>query len=752
MTCPGCAAPNPEGARSCVACGAPLGEQAAAVAPGAVFAGRYELLGALGKGGMGMVYRARDTSLDETVALKVIRPDLARQADLHRRFRSEIKLARRIRHRNVCSIFGDGEDQGLLYLCMELVEGIDLRRHVKQRGGLPWPEAFEVAIQVAEGLQAIHDVGIVHRDLKSANVMLDERGLVRLMDFGLAKEWQLDDTSGVTASGHVVGTPDYMSPEQARGESSSFSSDVYALGVLVFELFTGELPFRGDTPLSTLLQHLQQPPPLEGPRAARLPPALVPVLRTALAKTPGERYASASRMAAALRAARDQAHSDSGVTPTHLEIPTQAPVAHAGVSGPVQASVSWGRTLALRLGRSGWRLAPAAVAVVALAGWLLSRPARQAEVASVALSPSPSSPDRPQAEQAPALTARRPQVEEAAAAAAAAAVVTMAAPPPSSGGLAPPATAAPRAIGSSRIDAAGEWIRHAPVGCMVAGQFPLIRAELAGAPAAAGEARLYFRSALGSAYYFVRMQRAAAAAAGKMPKPNLKASPIDYYIEQDGPQGRVRTPEASAIVVPRAADCPAGSRVAEIGPAGAVTVFSAISPAVGLKNALGLDALIALLKDPDAGVRGEAAGAIRGLMPSVRTTIDRLLAQLGDKDPDERERAAEDLGDISRVIVGEAVNPLIGSLKDPTAGVRLKAVEALGEVAPLVASAAGALRPLLQDASPGVRKAAAQALGSAGSVVGTALVALEDVEVGDDDAELRSAVARARKRIEAAAR
>jgi serine/threonine-protein kinase len=154
---------------------------------GARLAGRYEITGMLGRGGMGVVYLAHDLELDETVALKVLRFDLARSAPIHRRFRSEIKLARRIRHRNVCGIHEYGQDGPLRFIVMEYVEGSTLRQLLRQRGRFSAAQAFDVAIEVAEGLQAVHDAGILHRDLKATNVMLDRTGAVRLMDFGIAK-------------------------------------------------------------------------------------------------------------------------------------------------------------------------------------------------------------------------------------------------------------------------------------------------------------------------------------------------------------------------------------------------------------------------------------------------------------------------------------------------------------------------------------------------------------------------------------
>jgi serine/threonine-protein kinase len=261
------------------------------------------------------VFRANDRVLEETVALKLVRagsldPDAVSTADFERnlgiarRFRSEVKLAWKVKHPNVCGIHEYGEDGDLLYISMELVAGEDLRRVLQRHGALLWEDAYDVAIQVADGLQAIHDVGIVHRDLKPANIMRDEKGLVRLMDFGIAKAWEGTSDPGITDSGHVVGSPEYMSPEQVRGLTLDARSDIYTLGIVIFELFTGRSPFRAKTPSATMLRHLEEPPPLEGPAAEQIPAALIPVLRRALAKEPDERFGSCRELLAALREAR----------------------------------------------------------------------------------------------------------------------------------------------------------------------------------------------------------------------------------------------------------------------------------------------------------------------------------------------------------------------------------------------------------------------------------------------------------------
>jgi HEAT repeat protein len=292
MICPSCGAENETGADVCIACGVQL-----ALGPGDVIAGRYEVDMVIGEGGMGLVYKARDRVLDEVVALKVLRPGFAVNAEADRRFRSEIKLARKVSHRNVCRIHEYGEDGGLRYLSMEFVDGSDLKQSVRGKGGLSLRESCELAIQIAKGLQAIHDVGVIHRDLKTANIMIDGKGVVRLMDFGIAKQRE-QQGDGMTAAGEIVGTPEYMSPEQARNQKLDFRSDMYSLGIVLFEILTGKLPFKGETPLDTLVMHVKEPPPLEG----NVPEPMLPVLRRALAKKAADRYASARGLVADLRA------------------------------------------------------------------------------------------------------------------------------------------------------------------------------------------------------------------------------------------------------------------------------------------------------------------------------------------------------------------------------------------------------------------------------------------------------------------
>jgi serine/threonine protein kinase len=319
MICPDCGTDNQDSAERCTSCG-----HALALPMGTVLANRYEIKSLLGMGGLGRVYRAHDRMLDEAVAVKVLHPEAARSPELSKRFRSEIKLARKVRHKNVCAIHEYGEHEGYRFVAMELVDGIDLHRVLRESGPLPPKEAFEVAIQMTKGLAAIHGAGVLHRDLKTPNIMRDAHGHVRLLDFGIAKRLTPTGTLAVTAAQKVVGTPEYMSPEQIRGDDLDERSDIYGLGVVIYEIFTGTVPFQGKTPIDTLVKHMNTPPPLYGEAVAHLPPSIVGVLRRCLAKRAEERYASARELLGALRGARVATFPETAEAPPQtLETPPQ---------------------------------------------------------------------------------------------------------------------------------------------------------------------------------------------------------------------------------------------------------------------------------------------------------------------------------------------------------------------------------------------------------------------------------------------
>jgi serine/threonine-protein kinase len=267
-----------------------------------VIAGRFRIQAPLGQGGMGTVFEAEDRVTGERVALKVLSTEWATQQGMESRFEDEMALARLVRHRNVCRVVDCGRDGAVRYIATEFIDGTDLKRLLHANGALPTGKAFDASIQIARGLQAVHDAGIIHRDVKSPNVMVDRAGRYRLMDFDIAK--RADGDTGPDEKGTVLGTPEYMSPEQARGEHLDFRTDVYSLGIVVFEAFTGVVPFRGDTARATIVKQLEEPPPLEGGPGTKLPATLLPVLRKALEKDKARRYGRARALVEALRLAR----------------------------------------------------------------------------------------------------------------------------------------------------------------------------------------------------------------------------------------------------------------------------------------------------------------------------------------------------------------------------------------------------------------------------------------------------------------
>jgi len=227
----------------------------APVEEGVILGERYEILKRLGEGGMGAVYKARDHELDRLVALKVIRPELAGHPDILRRFKQELILARQVTHKNVVRIFDLGSADGRKFITMDYIEGRDLKSILAERGKLPPAEVVPIFQQICRGLEAAHTEGVVHRDLKPQNIMLDAAGRVWLMDFGLARSMEL---AGLTRTGVLMGTPDYMSPEQARAEKVDARSDLFSLGIIVHEMLVGQLPFQADTLMAKLLQRVQQ--------------------------------------------------------------------------------------------------------------------------------------------------------------------------------------------------------------------------------------------------------------------------------------------------------------------------------------------------------------------------------------------------------------------------------------------------------------------------------------------------------------
>ena len=264
------------------------------LSPGTVLDGRYEILQLIGRGGMGAVYKAHDKELERFVALKLIRPDLARNPEMVRRFKLELILARQVTHRNVIRIFDLGQAGGIKFITMDFVDGHDLRALLKEKGKFPPAEAARVMLQICRALEAAHGEHVIHRDLKPQNIMLDGKGRVYVMDFGIARSVHVP---GMTQTGALIGTPEYMSPEQARGENLDQRSDIFSLGVIFYEILTGTKPYPSDIPLATLWKRMQEPvtPPVK--LEPSLPLALNEVVVKALQIEPENRFASAREMA-----------------------------------------------------------------------------------------------------------------------------------------------------------------------------------------------------------------------------------------------------------------------------------------------------------------------------------------------------------------------------------------------------------------------------------------------------------------------
>ncbi len=267
------------------------------LAEGTVLAGRYNVVELLGVGGMGIVYRARDEQLGIEVAVKVLRPELAGATNLLERFRQELILARQVSHRNVVRIHDIGQDGDLWFLTMDLVAGRSLRELLDERGRLAPEEATAIARQLAQALAEAHRQGVVHRDLKPSNVLIGPTGQAYVTDFGVARSVS---AAGLTRTGAVVGTPDYLSPEQAEGKAVDARSDLYALGVILFEMLSGRLPFAGGSVAEAIAQRLAGTPRDLKDLGVEVPPALRAALRRCLERRPDRRFGSAEELAAAL--------------------------------------------------------------------------------------------------------------------------------------------------------------------------------------------------------------------------------------------------------------------------------------------------------------------------------------------------------------------------------------------------------------------------------------------------------------------
>jgi len=327
--CPKCKSDNPGTSTFCADCGTQLPSlddievTETIEAPkeeltrGTTFAGRYEIIEELGKGGMGRVYRVEDTKLEQEVALKLIKPEIAKDKKTIERFRNELKLARNIRHKNVCGMFDLGETKGSHFITMEYVRGEDLRSLIRRIGQLPIGKSVSIANQICDGLTEAHRQGVVHRDLKSNNIMIDKEGNVRIMDFGIARSLE---AKGITGAGVMIGTPEYMSPEQVEGKEVDQRSDIYSLGVIFYEMVTGRVPFEGDTPFTIGMKHKSEIPQNPKDINPQIPDDLNNVILKCLEKDKESRFQTAREVHSELE------NIEKGIPTTEKVIPKRKPL------------------------------------------------------------------------------------------------------------------------------------------------------------------------------------------------------------------------------------------------------------------------------------------------------------------------------------------------------------------------------------------------------------------------------------------
>jgi serine/threonine protein kinase len=291
--------------------------------------GRYELLKKLGEGGKGIVFRARDTSLDRLVAVKVIKPEGFDESS-YERFLREAQIAARLTHPHIVSIYDMGNEQGRYFLIMELVDGPSLRGLLETHPGRPLEPAvaLRIAVETSQALRFAHAKGVLHRDIKPENLMITSDGNTKLMDFGLARAL---DKPRITAALTIVGTPAYIAPEVALGKESDARSDLYSLGAVLYEMTTGRPPFPGEDTLKLVYSHIQDPPTPPSRLQPSISPALEGVILRLLAKNPDDRFPSAADLLKVLEDLRRSIHP---AAPEHVRSPAGSPTSPKGASSP----------------------------------------------------------------------------------------------------------------------------------------------------------------------------------------------------------------------------------------------------------------------------------------------------------------------------------------------------------------------------------------------------------------------------------
>jgi len=330
MKCKKCHFENPQDSAFCNKCGTKLSEldglsvsvtktietKGEGLTRGTTFAGRYEIIESLGTGGMGKVYRAYDNKIKEEIAIKFLKPEISQNEKIIERFSNEIRLSRKITHKSVCRMHDLNEAEGTQYITMEYVPGEDLKSFIKRVGHLPPRKAISIGRQVCEGLAEAHSLGVIHRDLKPQNIMVDKSGNPKIMDFGIAR---LLKAEGITGEGAIIGTPEYMSPEQVEGKETDQRSDIYSLGVVLYEMLTGKVPFEGEGTFSIAIKHRDETPPHPRELNPELSPELSGIILKCMAKEKERRYQSA------LDLLRDLDALEKGTETTAAEIKPRIP-------------------------------------------------------------------------------------------------------------------------------------------------------------------------------------------------------------------------------------------------------------------------------------------------------------------------------------------------------------------------------------------------------------------------------------------
>jgi serine/threonine protein kinase/Tfp pilus assembly protein PilF len=316
MKCPKCQHQNPPDTVYCGKCATPLkskeGESlsqthtmqipAKALPRGSIFAERYDVLEELGRGGMGRVYKVFDKRIKEEVALKLLRQDIADDPQMVERFSNELKFARKIIHKNIGRMYDLGEAEGILYITMEFVPGEDLKAFIKRAGQLSIGKTIAIVEQVCEGLVEAHKLGVVHRDLKPQNIMIDKSGNARILDFGIARSLNAE---GITEAGMIVGTPEYMSPEQVGGEDIDQRVDLYALGIILYEMVSGSVPFRADSAIAVAMKHKSEKPQAPNTINPQVPDSLNRMIIRCLEKNKNNRFQTAEEILLELKSIKE---------------------------------------------------------------------------------------------------------------------------------------------------------------------------------------------------------------------------------------------------------------------------------------------------------------------------------------------------------------------------------------------------------------------------------------------------------------